>query len=69
LPKVILGDFFAGLSRNGCEIYQRKIGADFPLQTLLRVYDKKGFYAIGEVRGYPDGSAIKLLKRFDIASK
>ena len=69
LPKVTLGDFFAGLSRNGCEIYQRKIGTDFPLQTLLRVYDKKGFYAIGEVREYPDGLAIKLLKRFDIASK
>ena len=69
LPKVTLGDFFAGLSRNGCEIYQRKIGTDFPLQTLLRVYDKKGFYAIGEVREYLDGLAIKLLKRFDIASK
>lgn len=66
LPKATLSDFFARLSRNGCEIYLKKIGADIPLGTLLRVYDKDGFYAIGEVREYPDGNAIKLLKRFDI---
>jgi tRNA pseudouridine55 synthase len=66
LPKATLSDFFAKLSRNGCEIYLKKIGADIPLGTLLRVYDKDGFYAIGEVREYPDGNAIKLLKRFDI---
>ncbi|MBQ8498005.1 MAG: tRNA pseudouridine(55) synthase TruB [Clostridia bacterium] len=66
LPKVTLSDFFAKLARNGCEIYQKKIGATIPLGTLLRVYDKNGFFAIGEVREYPDGHAIKLLKRFDI---
>ena len=66
LPKATLSDFFARLSRNGREIYLKKIGADIPLGTLLRVYDKDGFYAIGEVREYPDGNAIKLLKRFDI---
>ena len=66
LSKATLSDFFARLSRNGCEIYLKKIGADIPLGTLLRVYDKDGFYAIGEVREYPDGNAIKLLKRFDI---
>ena len=64
-----LSDFYAKLSRNGCEIYQKKIGADFPLGTMLRVCDKNGFYAIGEVREYPEGSAVKLLKRFDIESK
>ena len=69
LPSFKLSDFFAKLSRNGCEIYQKKIGTDFPLGTMLRVCDKNGFYAIGEVREYPEGSAIKLLKRFDIESK
>lgn len=69
LPMVKLSDFFAKLSRNGCEIYQRKIGLDFPCGTMLRVCDKNGFYAIGEIREYPEGSAVKLLKRFDIESK
>ena len=69
LQKVKLSDFFAKLSRGGCEIYQKKIGTDFPLGTMLRVCDKNGFYAIGEVREYPEGSAVKLLKRFDIESK
>ena len=66
LSKVTLSDFFAKLSRNGCEIYLKKIGADIPLGTLLRVYDKNGFFAVGEIREYPDGLAVKLLKRFDI---
>lgn len=69
LPEIKLSDFFAKLSRNGCEIYQKKIGTDFSPGTMLRVCDKNGFYAIGEVREYPDGSAVKLLKRFDIESK
>ena len=66
LPKVTLSDFFAKLSRNGCEIYLKKIGASHPIGELLRVYDKNGFYAVGEIREYPDGLALKLLKRFDI---
>ncbi len=65
-PIVIFSDFFAKLSRGGCEIYQKKIGSDFPIGEKLRVYDKNGFFAVGEVREYPEGLAIKLLKRFDI---
>ena len=69
LPTIKLPDFFAKLSRGGCEIYQKKIASDFPLGTMLSVCDKNGFYAIGEIREYPEGSAVKLLKRFDIESK
>ena len=69
LPKITLSDFFAGLSRNGCQIYQKKIGSSHPLGIMLRVYDKNGFYAVGEIREYPDGTAVKLLKRFDIPGK
>lgn len=65
-PIAHLSDFYAKLSRNGCEIYERKIGASFPLGEKLRVYDKNGFFAVGEVRQYDEGLAIKLLKRFDI---
>ena len=65
-PIARLSDFYAKLSRNGCEIYERKIGASFPLGEKLRVYDKNGFFAVGEVRQYDEGLAIKLLKRIDI---
>ncbi len=66
LQAFTFSDFYAKLSRNGCEIYLKKIGANFPLGTMLRICDKNGFYAIGEVIEYPDGAAIKLRKRFDI---
>ncbi len=65
-PIIRFPDFYAKLARNGCEIYQKKLGTDFPLGEKLRVYDKNGFFALGEVRSYEDGSAVKLLKRFEI---
>ena len=65
-PIAHLSDFYAKLARNGCEIYERKIGTNFAMGEKLRVYDKNGFFAVGEVREYDEGLAIKLLKRFDI---
>ncbi len=64
LPLVTLPDFFAGLCRNGCEIYQRKIGTSFAVGTRVRLADKTSFFALGEVRDYPDGTAVKAIKRF-----
>ena len=64
--KVILPDFFSRLSRSGCEIYQKKIGTDFPVGTMLRVHDKNGFYAVGKVQEYEGGTAVKLQKLFQI---
>ncbi len=64
LPCVRLSDFYANLARNGAEIYQRKAGTNFSLGEKLRVYDKNGFFALGEVRAYDEGTAIKLIKRF-----
>ena len=64
LDSVTLSDFYARLCRSGCEIYQRKIGASFEVGTKVRMCDKNGFFALGEVREYPDGLAIKALKLF-----
>ena len=64
LDFVTLSDFYARLCRSGCEIYQRKIGASFTVGTKVRMCDKNGFFALGEVREYPDGLAIKALKLF-----
>ena len=67
LPAVKLPAFYEKLCRSGCEIYQKKIGADFSLDTRVRLCDAKGqFFALGEVREYPDGSAVKAIKHFDI---
>ena len=64
LPSVRLSDFYARLAQNGAEIYQRKINTIFPVGTRLRISDKDGFFALGEVRSYDEGTAIKLIKRF-----
>lgn len=61
-----LPHFYEKLLKNGCEIYQKKVGTHYPVGARLRLYDESGFYAIAEVRDYPDGSAIKSIKRFDI---
>lgn len=63
---VTLADFFAKLASCGCEIYQKKIKTNIPNGELVRLYDKEGFFALGRVTEYPDGSAIKPVKQFRI---
>ncbi len=63
---VTLPDFFARLASSGCEIYQKKIGTSFAVGKRLRLYNKDGFFALGEVREYESGSAIKVIKLFVI---
>ena len=64
LPILKMPAFYQKLAKNGCEIYQKKIKTNYPTGTRLRLYDENGFYAIGEVRDYPDGSAVKCIKFF-----
>lgn len=67
LPKLSLPAFYERLSRNGCEIYQKKIKTDFAIGQRVRLYGQNGvFFALGEAREYHDGSAIKAIKIFDI---
>lgn len=71
-PIVKLSEFFEKLSRGGCEIYQSKLGTQFPVGARVRIYGQNGFFALGEV--IPDnqckntelGSAIKSIKTFEI---
>ena len=64
LPAVKLPPFFAKLAHSGLEIYQKKIGTHLTDGTMVRFYDENGFFALGEVRPYEDGSAIKPIKQF-----
>ena len=65
-PMVKLPDFYARLCKSGCEIYQKKIKTDYPVDEFIRICDKDGFFALGQVKSYPDGSAIKALKLFKL---
>ena len=66
LARVKLPPFFEKLSRDGNEIYQKKIQTSYPVGTRVRLYGKDGFYALGEVREYEAGSAIKVIKLFSL---
>ena len=64
LPEVKLPDFFARLAHSGLEIYLKKIHLDLPTGALVRLADENGFFALGEVREYEDGKAIKPIRQF-----
>ena len=67
LEQIRLAPFYERLSRNGCEIYLKKIGRDLPLGERVCLCAQDGeFYALGEVKEYESGKAIKMLKLFDI---
>ena len=67
LCEITLPDFYEKLARNGCEIYQKKIKTSFEVGTRLRMYSKnRVFYGLGEVREFADGTAIKIIKFFDV---
>ena len=67
LPRVTLEPFYEKLSRNGCEIYQKKIHTSYPTGARVQMCGKEsGFYALGEIYDYENGSAIKSIKMFDV---
>lgn len=66
-PAVVLPPFFERLCRSGCEIYQRKLGTALPLGTRVRLCAADAhFFALGEVAEYPDGTAVKAIKLFEV---
>ena len=66
LAEVKLSAFFEKLCRSGNEIYQKKIGCAYPIGTRVRISGADGFFALGEVREYESGSAIKAIKLFSL---
>ncbi len=62
--QVVLPEFFARLARCGQEIYLKKIKLDAPEGEILRLSDEQGFFAVGEVREFDDGLAIKPIRQF-----
>ena len=64
--EVSLDPFFARLARCGVEIYLKKIGLTLAPLTRVRLSDDSGFFALGEVREFEGGLAIKPIKQFDV---
>lgn len=64
--KITLPPFFARLARCGVEIYEKKLGIHLELTERVKLFDEKGFFAIGEVRSFEGGQAIKPIKQFDV---
>ena len=61
---VILPDFFSRLAHSGLEIYLKKISDEGTLGERVRMCDKAGFFALGEIREFEGGLAIKPIKQF-----
>lgn len=64
--KIHLSSFFSRLARCGVEIYLNKIGAKLNVGERVRLCDDSGFFALGEVREFDTGAAIKPIKQFDV---
>lgn len=62
--EVILPPFFSHLAHCGAEVYLKKIGVSATVGERFRLCDSEGFFAIGEVKEYEEGLAIKPLKQF-----
>lgn len=63
---VTLPSFFARLAKNGLEIYLNKLNISLEVGTRVKLYDENGFFALGEVREFSAGLAIKPIKQFDV---
>ena len=64
LAEVKLPPFFAKLAHSGLEIYLKKINLDLPIGQRVRLSDADGFFALGEVREFEQGRAIKPIRQF-----
>lgn len=64
LDTVKLSPFFARLARNGLEIYLNKIGITADEGQRFKLCDEGGFFALGEVKKFDTGLAIKPIKQF-----
>lgn len=67
LEKIVLPPFYERLCRSGCEIYQSKIKTNLPIGQRVSLYSSvDGFFGLGEVREFENGSAVKAIKLFSI---
>ena len=66
LPAVNVNDFYTKLIKGGTELYQKKLRTSFEDGTLVRLRHNNSFIALGKVTEFPDGSAVKPVKLFEL---
>ena len=66
IEELTLSPFFARLARCGVEIYLKKIDLVAEVGKRFKLFDSEGFFALGEVREFEGGLAVKPIKQFDI---
>ena len=62
--EVKLPPFFARLAHAGQEIYLKKLNLSLDVGEQVRLVDADGFFALGEVKEFEDGAAIKPIRQF-----
>lgn len=62
--KITLSPFFARLAHSGLEIYLKKLAKELPLGARVTLFDADGFFALGEVKSFDGGLAIKPIRQF-----
>ena len=62
--EVKLPPFFARLAHAGQEIYLKKLNLSLDVGEQVRLVDIDGFFALGEVKEFEDGAAIKPIRQF-----
>jgi len=62
--ELTLPPFFSRLARCGVEIYLKKINFTAEVSERVKLFDENGFFALGEVREFEAGLAIKPIKQF-----
>lgn len=63
-PKVVVNDFYAKLIRGGTELYQKKLGTNIETDKYVRIIHNDTFIALGQVKEYDQGSAVRPVKLF-----
>ncbi len=67
--RVNIPEFYTRLAKNGAEIYisRARLPLDPTVGTRVRMCDESGaFFALGEIREYPQGMAVKPIKFFEV---
>ena len=62
--EIFLPPFFARLARAGQEVYLKKLKISLDIGEQVRLADAEGFFALGEVKEFEDGAAIKPIRQF-----
>ena len=66
LAAVEVNDFYLKLIKGGTELYQKKLHTDLSDGELVRIRHDSRFVALGRVTEFPDGSAVKPVKLFEL---